>query len=441
MSYKPTIRLCVAKFNPDVTHFIAQNTRGNMIEYQSQITTRLHCIDWLRVVAIGILVFYHIGMVYVPDWGYHFKNPLHSDAIQSFMLLTSPWRMGLLWLISGMAFAHMCIGKSMFVLAIKRSNQILLPLLVGVLFIVPIQLFIEMKQAGDMPLSFKGFVYAFYFQPKDYFAEYASGIWPRFDVNHLWFLRSLWQFSMVLLILSPLLQSELIKKYISLFASNILSLLLLIALPTVLVNVFLEGEEVREYYGLTLLLLGFCLGMKATFWQTLDKHLLFLCILSLTGMIALQIGFVTIWQSGLYETNRALNLLIESIYLFNKILPLFAILAMSYRFLNAPNKLISSLNHYVFGLYILHQTVIILLAYLATTSTIPFIQLAERQIWLNIILTPLVCAILLFIIARINILRICFGMRWKGGGNPCQNWMSSTVVFLLCLPLLIALVS
>jgi hypothetical protein len=73
--------------------------RGNNISANtaSQNTNRLHCLNWLRVIAIGVLLMYHIGMVYVPDWGYHYKNPLASDWIKSLMLLTSPWRMGLLW--------------------------------------------------------------------------------------------------------------------------------------------------------------------------------------------------------------------------------------------------------------------------------------------------------------------------------------------------------
>ncbi|MEP3926298.1 MAG: acyltransferase family protein, partial [Gilvibacter sp.] len=145
-------------------------------------TQRLHCLDWLRVIAIGVLLLYHTGMVYVPDWGYHYKNPLGNDFLKSLMLLTSPWRMGLLWLVSGIALAHMCSRANILTLLVKRTNQILLPLLIGIFFIVPLQLFAQMKQAGDMPLNFIGFVYAFFIQPQQYFVNYSAGIWPRFDV-------------------------------------------------------------------------------------------------------------------------------------------------------------------------------------------------------------------------------------------------------------------
>ena len=30
-------------------------------------------MDWIRVLVFGLLIFYHVGMFYVP-WGWHIKN-------------------------------------------------------------------------------------------------------------------------------------------------------------------------------------------------------------------------------------------------------------------------------------------------------------------------------------------------------------------------------
>jgi hypothetical protein len=399
-------------------------------------TARLHCLDWLRVIAIAMLIVYHTAMVYVPDWGYHYKNPLSSDWIKSLMLLTSPWRMGLLWLVSGIALAYMCKKQQILSLIIKRSNQILLPLLVGVLFVVPIQLFAQMKQAGDMPLDLWGFMYAFYLNPQQSFINYSSGIWPRFDVNHLWFLRSLWRFSIVIILLTPLLNTKLANRVFGFVSVRISMLVVIVFVPIGLIQWLLEGESVREYYGFTLLFLGFTLGLQLGFWQTLIKHITWICIASVLAMIALQIGFIQIWQSGLNETNSALNFLIEVIYLLNKVLPLLAILGLSYLYLNKPNQVINKLNPYVFPIYILHQSVIIGIAYFASTSGFVFIQKAEYQVWFNIVLSPLICAILLMIIARINVLRVGFGMRLKGNKDPYQYWQYSVIALLLCAPMI-----
>jgi hypothetical protein len=33
---------------------------------------RLFYLDWLRVIAFGLLVFYHTGLIFV-DWGFHIR--------------------------------------------------------------------------------------------------------------------------------------------------------------------------------------------------------------------------------------------------------------------------------------------------------------------------------------------------------------------------------
>jgi peptidoglycan/LPS O-acetylase OafA/YrhL len=72
----------MAVFDPYLFHLNHTNTRENMNSTASQNTNRLPCLDWLRVIAIGVLLMYHIGMVYVPDWGYHYKNPVAGGWIK-----------------------------------------------------------------------------------------------------------------------------------------------------------------------------------------------------------------------------------------------------------------------------------------------------------------------------------------------------------------------
>ena len=56
---------------------------------------RRHDLDWVRVCAFGLLVLYHVGMYYV-TWDWHVKSPAASDALEPFMLLSSPWRLALI---------------------------------------------------------------------------------------------------------------------------------------------------------------------------------------------------------------------------------------------------------------------------------------------------------------------------------------------------------
>jgi hypothetical protein len=67
---------------------------------------RLYFLDWIRIFAFCVLIFYHTGMYYV-SWDWHVKSPFASDAIEPLMILSSPWRLGLLFMISGVATAFM----------------------------------------------------------------------------------------------------------------------------------------------------------------------------------------------------------------------------------------------------------------------------------------------------------------------------------------------
>jgi len=417
---------------------------------QQEKEQRLHFLDTLRVIAIVILVLYHIGMIYVPEWEYHFKNELEEAWLQPLLLLSSPWRMGLLWIISGcalaFALARVSGGKALGLFAIRRTNQLILPLLIGVLFVVPVQLYVEMKQAEALPLSFSGFIYAFYFAPKNYFVEFSSGIWPRFDVNHLWFLRSLWQFTLMLILVSPIVQSRVATRVSSYFCKNIFSHLAILLLFTSFVELYFEGEAVREAYGFCLLLFGFCFAKQPAFWSLLQRNIKLLCMLTIISMLSLQVCFSLIWQSGLYESgfqqyNEGLKLLAELVYVVNKVLPILAILALGQHYLNKPSKCIRVCNGYVFPLYVLHQSVLICNAYIASNTGIEILIEAKYQIYVNLLLSPLICLALLMIIRKFEVLRVMFGMRLKSGQNPYNKNTILWLVFLICLPLSIRILT
>jgi glucan biosynthesis protein C len=105
-------------------------------------SSRLYFLDWMRILAFFILIFYHVGMYYV-SWDWHVKSTSASSAIEPLMMLSSPWRLSLLFLISGVASSFM-LGKlrvGQFVR--QRSWRLLIPLLFGMLVIVPPQSYFQ----------------------------------------------------------------------------------------------------------------------------------------------------------------------------------------------------------------------------------------------------------------------------------------------------------
>src|SRR5882672_9674955 len=105
--------------------------------------TRLVFLDWVRICAFGLLVFYHVGMYYV-SWDWHIKSPHAGTALEPWMRLVSPWRLDLLFLVSGAATSFMLqkTGAAGALLA-TRARRLLVPLVFGMLVVVPPQSYFE----------------------------------------------------------------------------------------------------------------------------------------------------------------------------------------------------------------------------------------------------------------------------------------------------------
>ena len=90
--------------------------------------SRRYFLDWVRIGAFALLVLYHVGMYYV-TWGWHVKSPFASHALEPFMLMTSPWRLSLLFFISGVATAFL-LGKTPRGFLRRRWWRVLVPVLI-----------------------------------------------------------------------------------------------------------------------------------------------------------------------------------------------------------------------------------------------------------------------------------------------------------------------
>jgi hypothetical protein len=155
---------------------------------------RLFYVDWLRIAAFALLVLYHVGMLYVP-WHFHVKqSPTHA-ALEPLMRLSNPWRMGLLFVISGLATGLM-LGRPG--LARERSKRLLLPLLFGMALIVPPQAWLQVREQFGYGGSYLDFL-------RLYFSAYGGFCNARECLvlptwNHLWFLPYLWSYTMLALL-------------------------------------------------------------------------------------------------------------------------------------------------------------------------------------------------------------------------------------------------
>lgn len=159
---------------------------------------RLYFLDWLRAAAFGLLILYHVGMYYV-SWDWHIKSPHAGTAIEPLMMLSSPWRLALLFLISGAATAMMLRakpGQAPRPFVRERSKRLLLPLLLGMFVVVPPQAYLEVVSKLAYPGSYLDFM-QLYLKAYPGFCR-GDDCLKLPTWNHLWFVAYLWVYSLLM---------------------------------------------------------------------------------------------------------------------------------------------------------------------------------------------------------------------------------------------------
>lgn len=331
----------------------------------AQIARRYE-LDWLRVLAFALLIFYHTGMLYVERWGFHYKSQYLSGTLEYLMLASSPWRMLLIWLISGYALGtvlrRLNYWRQYSKLALTRSVVLLLPLMVGLWIIVPPQLYAEMVQKDGLTLSYWQFYQAFFDLSHPLFAAYQRGVWPHVDVNHLWYLRSLWKFSLVLLLLAPLLYWSPVQRRLSrFFALPLRWQLLGCCLFLFVSRYWLEGDVRRDVQGFGYFLMGALLVGQSVFWQKLALARSWLgwgCVGNYLLLCALYYFYT---QPALVAPalQPMLQIGLLASFVLQAALVVWWLLALAERHLNKPHRYLDLANRAVFPIYLVHQSLLI----------------------------------------------------------------------------------
>jgi hypothetical protein len=393
---------------------------------------RRYDLDWLRILVFGLLIFYHIGMLYVENWGFHFKSIYQSQTLENFMLIVEPWRMASLWIISGISIRFILVKVSLIRYAFIRSLRLLLPLLFGVLVIVPPQLYVEMTANGSIDLSYWQFYLALFTDNSTIFENYQAGIWPHWDVNHLWYLRSLWEYSLVLIVLLPWLNCSYVTTVTDwLFKQHIGVIILMLSLPIAIIQITWPQETNRYPLGFTFLIYGYLIGWHVSFWQKLKMHVNVLLSTFIVFIVIFISFYNSVWLSIDDSTPPWLIIIGLIIYSAVRVLGVLMMLALAYKYLNKKSPLLGYFNDAVYPFYIVHQTIIIVLAYnLAPLSLGPIMEPISV-----IVFTILLCFICFEVIRRIDILKPFFGVKIKKNHTKMIKRIGYGIGSLLIIPI------
>src|SRR5688500_1277660 len=160
-------------------------------EREDSMSERYDFLDWLRVIAIFVLLFFHTGMLFV-GWGWHIRNAETIPALVWPMDIAHRLRMPLLFIIAGAGMWFAPKRRSAPQVAAERTSRLLLPLVAGMFLIVPPQIYFERVFRGQWEGGYVQFLLERVFQ----FQPYPQG---DFSWHHLWFIAYLFVYALLLL--------------------------------------------------------------------------------------------------------------------------------------------------------------------------------------------------------------------------------------------------
>jgi len=345
---------------------------------------RRYDIDWLRVIAIWLLLIYHIAITFQP-WAM-FIAFIRSDELSTKlwepMTLLNVWRIPILFYVSGMGLYFAMRKRNWWQLIGERSKRILVPFLFGIVAITPLHMFVFQK---------------YYNMALDYYPH----------MGHLWFLGNIFVYVLLLLPIFLLMKKNKNNKF-----KSFLEKLMNYPFAPFVVNIFFVLEAIalqpkpfsmyaETWHGFVLGFLAFFFGfffmyIGKSFWQNVLKwRWLYFGI----AAVLFTIRFIV------YATEAPGYLMVVESNAW-----IFAVFGFCHKYLNKPSKVLSYLSKAAYPVYIIHMIVL----YLAASWILPYKLPVAIAFPLIVFITFAGCYVIYeFLIRRIAILRPFFGLKWK----------------------------
>jgi hypothetical protein len=397
---------------------------------------RLYFLDWVRILAFFLLIAYHVGMVYV-SWDFHVKSPHASDAIEPLMMLSSPWRLALLFLVAGAASSMMLGSSKPGRFARLRSWRLLLPLLFGMLVIVPPQTFCEVVEKFGYTGNYGQFLGLYLHKDRGFVTAPGKHlIMPTW--NHLWFVVYLWVYSMLLAALARWLPpGGPAWQRAGRLCEGLLQGWGLLLVPTALLAIgrFSLLSRFPSTHGLfddwfnhslyfSVFILGALLARQGAIWTAMDRQRFWALGTALSVWALLRVYF-SLPDDLVSESAMAWLLPLQrAVYALGQWSAIVAACGFAHRHLNFDSAKRRYLTEAVFPVYIVHQTFIVVLAHYLKPVRMP--PLGEGVVL--VVLTLCGSFAVFEVVRRVAILRPFFGLGARRDGIERLAGKESVVV-------------
>lgn len=325
---------------------------------------RHYGLDWLRIAAFGVLILYHIAMAFSP-WHWVVTTGHAYPVLIAPMTAVTPWRLGLLFAVSGYASATLAArAASPGAFVGERSRRLLVPLAFAMLAIVPLEMWVRVLEGGYPHGYLRFWLVDGWRVGRFHGVEFPS--W-----EHLWFLVYLWTYSMLLAAFVATDGAARRMDRIAAWLSRGRRLLwapigLMTGVRLAALFVVPEGQGLlHDVAGhsqyLPLFALGFLIARRPALWRSLHRHARRAMLLALVAggivvMVELQYPGDVVPPHLAMAANRAAR----SVMAWAMVVTLFH---LADRYLNRDHRWRASLGRAVFPAYIVHHPVIVLVTW------------------------------------------------------------------------------
>jgi glucan biosynthesis protein C len=375
-------------------------------------------MDWLRVIFVCGLIMIHVAAIFDPYPVTAVKGQ-RSFPLILFATFLHEWRLAILFIVSG-AGSYFALGfltgRQFLFMRLKR---IVIPLIFGTFFIVPIHLYYWQFQGT------RGYT-------KNFLQFYATILWRFFFLGnfgtaretlhwaHLWFLAYLFVASLVALPLLLYLRHGNGQELIPRLADFIVKpwAIYLFAVPLIIIDVSLQpvttsgrsiiiGDWSTFTIDLALFIYGFLIFSHVNFRRALEAHRRSGLV---AGIVTSLIYLIITFALRSFPSGYNLKFLaFMALRAFSVWCWCIAVLGYASLHLNFNHKLLPYLNEAVYPVYVVHLPIVTMIAYGVVRWPLPpIVQFAIIVVW------TLGAALCVFeVIRRTTVTRFLFGLKLK----------------------------
>lgn len=316
---------------------------------------RRHDLDRLRILAVLLLFPFHCARVFNAGEDFYVRNARESRGLGwAVVWFLDPWHMALLFVLAGMASWFAIGHRSAKGYTGERARRLLIPFLFGLLVIVPPQQYLAVLGMSGADHSVGGFLSG-YWGMRGEIGEYTGA----FTFGHLWFVFYLFLYSLIALPLFVRLHRRAASRDLGrpwmLVAAPVL-LIVTEALP------WPDGTW-NFFTALALFVYGFVLASSDRLQAIVRRTWRWL----LAGAVVTMGTAFTVWITGAdarWAQGSALDIAFQLVECANTWLWVLGLIGAAGEFLGRPaTRVLRYANEGAYPWYILHQTVIVAVAY------------------------------------------------------------------------------